>query len=290
MSPRGLPDLRTVIAAEVAGMADQHTEVTRTAAGALTARECELFWVTSDMAHLAQAASETLPEWTAAAVIPSHDGVLIWDSHDLPKLTAMLHGQVRPEVAVCGATWHVQDGQLWVVALFQVSEIRKALTALANLGGPNLGVVPVASPVLPGATVYPIDMTEIQDAGAIGGPGGPIMALLVSTWLMMSQPTVATAQKLTPKGQAYHRAKARDLPIPSVRLVDLRTVRHPSEPSDDEQEARSYTRRWLVRGHWRQQACGPRRSQRKPVWIAPYVKGPEGTPLVVGEHVNVWRR
>jgi hypothetical protein len=32
----------------------------------------------------------------------------------------------------------------------------------------------------------------------------------------------------------------------------------------------------IVRGHWRNQACGPQMAQRKRIWIQPYVKGPEG--------------
>jgi hypothetical protein len=32
----------------------------------------------------------------------------------------------------------------------------------------------------------------------------------------------------------------------------------------------------LVRGHWRHQACGPRLSQRRVMWIQPHVRGPVG--------------
>lgn len=38
---------------------------------------------------------------------------------------------------------------------------------------------------------------------------------------------------------------------------------------------------WLVRGHWRQQACGQGYTQRRPRWIQPYFKG-EGPMLVRG--------
>lgn len=37
--------------------------------------------------------------------------------------------------------------------------------------------------------------------------------------------------------------------------------------------------RWVVRGHWRQQAVGPNHSEHKPVFIAPHVHGPQGAPL-----------
>lgn len=35
------------------------------------------------------------------------------------------------------------------------------------------------------------------------------------------------------------------------------------------------TSQWLVRGHWRQQACGTKLTERKLTWIQPYVKGKE---------------
>lgn len=38
--------------------------------------------------------------------------------------------------------------------------------------------------------------------------------------------------------------------------------------------------RFCVRGHWRDQACGPGRRQRRRTWIAPHWKGPvDGTKL-----------
>ena len=52
---------------------------------------------------------------------------------------------------------------------------------------------------------------------------------------------------------------------------------------------RQYRNRWWVGGHWRQQACGPNHADRRPKWIAPYVKGPEGAPLKT-DRVHVWRR
>lgn len=37
--------------------------------------------------------------------------------------------------------------------------------------------------------------------------------------------------------------------------------------------------RWFVRGHWRQQACGQGLAERRPVFVLPYVKGPDDKPL-----------
>ena len=43
---------------------------------------------------------------------------------------------------------------------------------------------------------------------------------------------------------------------------------------------------FLVRGHWRQQPCGPGMCQRKLTWIEPYWKGPEEAPIQVRKHVK----
>lgn len=42
---------------------------------------------------------------------------------------------------------------------------------------------------------------------------------------------------------------------------------------------------WLVRGHWRNQAHGPGRSERKVIWIEPFFKGSENAPIAVKTHV-----
>lgn len=52
----------------------------------------------------------------------------------------------------------------------------------------------------------------------------------------------------------------------------------------------AWRRRHVVRGHWRQQAHGPRRSLRRTTWVPPHTKGPAGAPFLPTETVFVWRR
>lgn len=44
------------------------------------------------------------------------------------------------------------------------------------------------------------------------------------------------------------------------------------------------TVQFLVRGHWRQQACGPRFQERRATWIEPFWKGGEDAPIVIRAH------
>jgi len=52
----------------------------------------------------------------------------------------------------------------------------------------------------------------------------------------------------------------------------------------DQSTNRSLNVRFLVAGHWRNQPCGPSRSQIKRVWIRPYWKGPEYAPITSKPH------
>jgi hypothetical protein len=42
-------------------------------------------------------------------------------------------------------------------------------------------------------------------------------------------------------------------------------------------------------GHWRKQWY-PSQERNVPIWISPYVKGPDGAPLLAGEKVYAWQR
>jgi hypothetical protein len=48
-----------------------------------------------------------------------------------------------------------------------------------------------------------------------------------------------------------------------------------------------WSHRWIVRPHWRQQACGPGRLERRSIWIQAHVKGPEDKPLDLRPGVRV---
>jgi hypothetical protein len=75
-----------------------------------------------------------------------------------------------------------------------------------------------------------------------------------------------------------------------VRVVRLRAqIRaardaEASEHDGDEKAGREYRHRWVVRGFWRNTWYG-KSGVHRPQWIAPYLKGPAGAPLLKGEKV-----
>lgn len=64
---------------------------------------------------------------------------------------------------------------------------------------------------------------------------------------------------------------------PVVRVVELRR-KEARDHSQDAGDPVDWHCRWLVSGHWRQQWF-PSQQRHQPVWITPYVKGPDDKPL-----------
>jgi hypothetical protein len=75
----------------------------------------------------------------------------------------------------------------------------------------------------------------------------------------------------------YERATRR--PAPKISVVDIRRRSNPHPTGTSEH--REWTHRWIVSGHWRRQWY-PSVEEHRPIWIEPYVKGPEGLPIESG--------
>lgn len=68
---------------------------------------------------------------------------------------------------------------------------------------------------------------------------------------------------------------------PGLRVVHLRKAAQPN-PDDTVAERmgkREFHVQWVVGGHWRNQACGPKMGDRRLTYINPYIKGPDDKPL-----------
>jgi hypothetical protein len=64
---------------------------------------------------------------------------------------------------------------------------------------------------------------------------------------------------------------------PLIRVVELRRKQARTEYHGDAEPV-EWSHQWIVSGHWRQQWY-PSLNANQPVWIMPYVKGPEDKPL-----------
>jgi hypothetical protein len=108
-------------------------------------------------------------------------------------------------------------------------------------------------------------------------------------WLLASQARVGEQTAVPVERSARRRSQRAGYPA-DVRLIDVRRQAAAASDHDDgEAHHVEWSHRWLVNPHWRQQAYGPGRSLRRPVFILPHVKGPADKPLVIKPAVNVVR-
>lgn len=75
--------------------------------------------------------------------------------------------------------------------------------------------------------------------------------------------------------KAFTRATKRELR--NVSIVQLR--KSVSAKTDTEHHDVEWSCRWVVRGHWKNQPCGPKHGDRKLIYVLPFVKGPDDKPL-----------
>jgi hypothetical protein len=114
-------------------------------------------------------------------------------------------------------------------------------------------------------------------------------AAVMTTWLIMGQRIAVVEHERLPRQMRRAAARAGE-PEPTVRTITLRRAAKPGQADEDGQgPKREFHHRWIVKGHWRQQWYASEQ-RHKPIYIADFVKGPEGAPMIGGERVSVLRR
>lgn len=244
---------------------------------ALGVEVAELFWVTRDMAQVAMDAAGDIPDVTLEGLPPAQQGLIIFDEGALPsgRQRGMLRGFVW---SVLGTTVSIR----YLAALDRDTAVRMA---------ESVSIPAVEAPDVwqseSGITLPMDDLVALEEITTDEDYRG-MVALLVATWSLMSNPTVAESRQWR---EARSKQAAKRRPPALVTTIALRQMRHVTDP-DSESDSRSwsYQHRFVVRGHWKQQPYGPDRALRRTTWVASYIKGPEGAPLMPREHVHVWRR
>jgi hypothetical protein len=127
---------------------------------------------------------------------------------------------------------------------------------------------------------------ELQELMSTRAERDPAARWLLACWLLMQQSLTSLDQEPVPRQLRKLGARAR-IPDQHVTVIDLR-----SKPSrGDGESAVEWSHRWLVRGYWRRQRYKVDGEwQEKVIYIHPHVKGPEGKPLVIKDHVYNLKR
>lgn len=235
-------------------------------------RRAQLYWVSRDMVPVAVEAAQTLPEWTPALAMPVEAGLLCWAK---PAGTVDFFG--REAVPWDAAWWWRRpDG------LVQI-QVASRLVHRHDLVPPR-----VSAPLWSGTTVV-VNPEVARTAEVNGDPeASEFVKVLGATWLLMDQRTVADLRVVGDRPPAGDGDEGGAAPS-TVSLVELRRRELQPQARGSGASGRAYKSRWTVEGHWRQQACGPQWSQRKPLYITEYEKGPVDAPRKESK-VHVWRR
>lgn len=108
--------------------------------------------------------------------------------------------------------------------------------------------------------------------------------MLLTMWRTMSELVWVVASQRQTRRQAERKTS---MPNPGqIRVVQLRRADYmaPARVDHGDGEARHYTHRWEVKGHWRNQWYPSERIHKR-IWITKYIKGPEGKPLVLKDRI-----
>lgn len=260
----------------------------------------QIWWVSPDMSALAwdTVLSGTMPEGIEDEPLPSPSGIMWLDGGVGPALltkrpldrefftTGVSHSD---PLTINAIIWFVPNREL-----SDAMKIKYGTTVFIQLSAsPDLvkdsthwsdGVL---SPVDLGAAALLDHRVILHSPLAVRAVSGK----LVRTAIRLSRESVVGEQQV--ERVITGGKKRKPVQIDDVYLAVLRRRRYASE-AEREQEAREYSHRWIVRGHMRNQPVGSRTieggQRHERIWIAPYIKGPEGKPLIIKDRVQVWRR
>lgn len=110
-----------------------------------------------------------------------------------------------------------------------------------------------------------------------------VARLLWATVLLMGQEMVTKTRSQHTKAET--KVLRRNRAHESLQVITLR--RRSAGSTNHSESSRAYDHRWICRGHFAWRKCGESHPMAQPyelgyrarVWVAPYVKGPEGTPV-----------
>jgi len=241
-------------------------------------KEADLYYASSEMVSLAKAAAKSIPDFRLEPEdLPSRAGLIVFEGS--PAALGFAGNAVATRAA-CWSHHPSGDGAVLVSRYADRREMAPIIAANTRYRQPY------QEPAL--TYVHGGEMSWLfgDNDDVTPEESGPVFSqILRAMWLLMQQP-LALVEDAQYKRHDRRRLERERLQAERVRVIKLRRA----TGSDGRGESdREYHHQWIVRGHWRQQYY-PSRDVRRPVWIAPHIKGPEGAPLIGGEKVYAWTR
>lgn len=261
----------------------------------------DLFWISGEMSQLCHDAAADLKEAHLGRDLwPTEAGFMVFAEPIALEGQEWRNANDPALEPIRAAAWYPEDGRCSVLLFTDLTAMVNAtIHRLGDRLGDevdearrrrNIDGVRASTGIkwlIPaGGDEYPVDAPIPLPTEPGSCPAG---FMLSTVWLLMGQRGLTTVKSgvPVPKNKAARRRQAADRrELDSVRIIEIRSgTDHAAAYSGT---TRAYRHRWMVKGHWRQQWY-PSLGLNRPVWIAPYLKGPEGAPLLTGEKVHVWK-
>lgn len=193
--------------------------------------------------------------WMTWGPAPGGSLISIWnDTRDPDDVIASLKDEFGLKVRQVMGNWSIIGGTY--------------AKSGAVVGAPRTEISEEEGAKYLGEGVEPLPFTNVE-------------RLAQALWLLLGQEIVSSREEQA-RPKETHRARKLRLDT-RVTVIELRRLKGVSREQGESMV--EWSHRWVVRGHWRWQACGVGRAERKRIWVAPFVKGPEDKPLVAREHV-----
>lgn len=247
-----------------------------------------LYWVTADMASLALDASHDIPDFDMSEA-PDRSGIMAIQT-PLPPLPISAEPGA-PTAPPSVISWYRSAADEWSIEVYarkgQVTRATRDSLELYLPSDPLVAIRAIKVPQAAGQPAIPLDDETTATPSELA-----LVAWLSAAWRLMVVPTLVDRRTLDARtGESREPGPDVDRPDLLVSTLDLRPLRQVDTGTEaDPETGRVYTHRWMVRGHWRQQAYGPGRALRRTQYVEPYIKGPAGAPLLARDKVWVWRR
>lgn len=274
----------------------------------------ENFWVSADMCDLAARAAENFPsdEPLHRDDPPAVAGLMMFEK---PFPTATLDGT---PTMVHGMSWANTRGWLWVdrrdlndhfnqeaAAAGQMEENvrrygRYDITALSHWrwGHPMPTQVHITGMgdnrvhyLYDGETgkletTLDREVTEAEmKTATLEKEKVNFYNFILCIWRLMQQTLADVGEETKHNKSALRYAIRAKVPLFGVTVINLRRIEHHYEPT-----GATINYRTVVRGHWRRVWCGPKdkpeEQYRRAVYVHPFIRGPEGAPLIIRKRVS----
>lgn len=246
--------------------------------------KAEVFFVGADVMPLIMTAASKLPTdvLMTEAMTPSEAG-FVWFDRPLEIDTFPISAADRDAGFVPLDEQEVQvqplHGFEWMITT------ERLLHVMALMPSPRggLGELPALSWQL-GTTRPQMERLVTTQLGDHAPVFVRVLSKEVAAFFLFVQQKILVALPVPVDRPTRRRAEKAGQVVQPVRVVELRKRERLDAPARDGQgDPVEWSCRWMVRGHWRQQLY-PSENQHHPLWIAPYVKGPDNKPVRPPRH------